>query len=87
MQIQTKIKKWGNSLALRLSGPMVAVPHFSKDMLVNVYITEEGIEIKPIHTRKKEALPFKEADLLDGLTPKKAHSDELITVIKKELGR
>ena len=30
-------------------------------------------------------LPFKEADLLKGLTPTKAHADELVSITDKEL--
>ena len=86
MHIQTKIKKWGNSLALRLSGPMITIPHFTRDMLVDVQITENGIKIKKARPQKKHPLPFSEADLLNGLTPQKAHADEIITLIKKELG-
>ena len=86
MRVQAKIKKWGNSLALRLSGPMVAVPHFKENMLVDVNVTEAGIEIKPFISKKKGLLPFSEADLLEGLTAKRAHADELIDVTPKELG-
>ena len=86
MRVQAKIKKWGNSLALRLSGPMSAIPHFKANMLVNVEVTEEGIEVHPVVKHKRGKLPFKEADLLKGLTPKKAHADELVYLTDKELG-
>ena len=86
MNVQAKIKKWGNSLALRLSGPMVALPHFEENMLVNVHITDEGIEVKPIKSAQKRALPFSEEDLLEGITAKRAHADELIKLTKRELG-
>lgn len=85
MRIQARIKKWGNSLALRLSGPLAAIPHFKADMLVNVEVTEEGIQVRPAK-RKRGKLPFKESDLLKGLTPKKAHANELIRLTDKELG-
>ncbi len=86
MNIQARIKKWGNSLALRLSGPMCTIPHFTADMLVNVNVSEKGIEIRPAVKRRKGKLPFTEADLLDGLTAKKAHADELVNISDKELG-
>lgn len=63
MNVQTKIKEWGNSLALRLSGLLVALPHFEENMLVNVHNTEEGIDIKPVVAKRKNLLPFSEADL------------------------
>ena len=55
-------------------------------MLVDVHITEEGIEIKPVVKKRKRKLPFKESDLLEGLTSEKAHADELINPTDKELG-
>lgn len=87
MHVQTKIKKWGNSLALRLSGPMVLLPHFKENMLVDVRVTESGLEIKPVVLKKQKKLPFSEADLLEGLTAKHAHADTLVIPTKKELGK
>ena len=58
MNVQAKIKKWGNSLALRLSGPMAALPRFKEDMLVNVHITEEGIAVKPVVSKRKKDCPL-----------------------------
>ena len=31
MKVKTEIKKWGNSLAIRLSGSMAKLPEFDKD--------------------------------------------------------
>ena len=86
MNVQAKIKKWGNSLALRLSGPMVSIPHFKENMDVDVNITEEGILIKPAINKSKKNLPFSEENLIDGLTPRRAHADEIISLSTKELG-
>jgi antitoxin component of MazEF toxin-antitoxin module len=72
MNVQAKIKKWGNSHALRLSAPMAALPRFKKDMLVNVHITEEGIAVKPVVSKRKKTLPFSASDLLEGLTVMRA---------------
>lgn len=82
--MRTTIKKWGNSLALRLSGPMASIPHFEEDMLVDVEISEDGIQVRP--AKKEIKLPFKESDLLKGLSPKSAHADEIAHLTSKELG-
>ncbi len=84
MRIQAKIQKWGNSLGIRLSGPIKAIPQFKEDMLVDVDVTEEGISIRPKKKKKRKKLPFSEIDLLDGLTVKTSHADELAFLNDKE---
>lgn len=83
MRIQTKIKKWGNSLGLRLSGPMKSIPHFEEDMMVDVEVTEKGLTIHPCES--KQYLSFSEKQLLKNLDAKTAHADELATLSSKEL--
>lgn len=84
MKIQTKIQKWGNSLALRISGPIKSIPHFRADMLVDVEINEAGITVKPVAREKLKH--FKERELLAGLTADVAHVDELPKLSDKEWG-
>ena len=84
MRIQTKILKWGNSLGIRLSGPIKAIPQFKENMMVDVDITEEGIQVRPKITKKRKKLPFSESDLLSGLTANKAHADAVASIRDKE---
>ena len=78
MKTHAKIQKWGNSLGIRITGAMKTVPHFEENMIVTVEITEKGIFIHPAPKKKKEKLiPFTEEELLQGLTPYLAHTDEL----------
>lgn len=84
MNLQTTIKKWGNSLALRLSGPMSSLPYLKENAVVMVHATDEGFEVKPAKNNKR--LPFSESELLEGLTAKRAHADEVVQLSKKELG-
>jgi antitoxin MazE len=84
MKVRTKIQKWGNSLGLRLSGPIKSIPHFKADMLVDVEITQDGIQVQAAVPRKIKPLPFSEAELLKDLTPQKAHKELLGTVNHKE---
>jgi len=65
---------------------MVFLPHLKENMVVNVHITSLGLEIRPVVAKKRKKLPYGEAELLKGLTAKRAHADELIAPSKKELG-
>ena len=70
MQIETEIKKWGNSLALRVSGSMAEVPGFSAGTRVTVDISEEGLVIKPVVEEVREPrLPYSEKELLADMQP------------------
>ncbi len=75
MRVQAKIQKWGNSLGLRLAGPMKAVPHFKEDMIVDVEVTEK---------QYRKVLSFSEAQLLKELSKKTVHADELALLLRKE---
>lgn len=83
MKIQTTIQKWGNSLAIRITGPLKTIPHFSANMPVEIEVSEKGLKIQAIKKQKKK-LRFTEAQILKGLTAKKAHADELIEVDHRE---
>jgi antitoxin MazE len=83
MYMQTKIQRWGNSLAIRLTGPARTVPHFSENMPVSIEISEEGITIRPIKKVSKY-IPFTEAALLKGMTPALAHADDLANPTTEE---
>jgi antitoxin MazE len=77
MKIQTTIQKWGNSLAIRITGPLKTVPHFTANMPIEIVVNKKGLTIYPITSKKNKLLIFSEAQLLKGLTPKKAHADEI----------
>ena len=87
MEIETEIKKWGNSLALRLSGAMAEMPSFAVGTKVRVGISKEGLVIKKaVNQQKKLCLPYSEKSLLKGLSPEAAHADELAAISQTELG-
>ncbi len=85
MRMQATIQKWGNSLALRLTGPIKAIPHFEADMLVDIDIEESGITIYPAKKKLKK-LPYTEKELLKGLNARTAHADLLAEPSDKEMG-
>lgn len=84
MKIQTTIQKWGNSLAIRITGPLKTIPHFSANMPIEIEVNESGLTIHPITPKKRKLLLFKEAQLLKGLTAKKAHADEVVDIHHRE---
>lgn len=85
MKVQSTIQKWGNSLALRLTGPIKTIPHFENNMQVNIEIEEGYIKIYPVKEDVK-TLPFSEKDLLKDLDSKTAHAECLAHVKIKEMG-
>jgi antitoxin MazE len=81
------IQPWGNSLGLRITRPMGELAHLAKGSKVEIEITEKGLLVKP--TAKKRGrleLPYSESELVRGLTPAKAHADELPTLLSSETG-
>jgi hypothetical protein len=56
-------------------------------MEFNVIVSEEGIQVQPaVRNRRQSKLPYTEAELLKGLTPRKAHADELANLTSHEIG-
>ncbi len=85
MKIHTKIQKWGNGLALRISGAMREIPHLKAGTKVDIEITEQGFTVKKSLSRGINRLPFAEEDLLKGMSPEKAHADLLTTPLSHEI--
>ena len=87
MKVETEIKKWGNSLALRVTGVMATLPEFKVGTRVVVEVTDEGLVVKPA-TRKKDRFhfPYTESELLADLTPETVHADELTNIAAYEFG-
>jgi antitoxin MazE len=87
MKVESEIKKWGNSLALRVTGIMADLPNFRDGTKVIVEVSEEGIMVKPVRSpRRKPHLPYSEKELLADLSPESAHADELANPLAKEMG-
>jgi len=68
MIVNTKIQKWGNGLALRVSGLLRDVPHFQSGDEVQIEVNEEGFVVKKVKLQRK-ALPFSEDEIIKGLNP------------------
>lgn len=87
MQVETEIKKWGNSLALRVSGIMAEMPQFKPGTKVTVDVSGEGLVVRRASGQAgKYQFPFSESELLDGMTPESAHADAWAKPSGTELG-
>lgn len=75
MLVRAYIQKWGNSLALRITGPVRTIPKFKVGMEIDTQVSEEGVNVRPVHQPQRFKLHFTESDLLNGLTPRKAHAE------------
>jgi len=83
MRIQTTIQKWGNGLALRVSGAMREIPGFQEGSVVEVEITENGLLVeKP---KAPTGFPISEQTLLDSLDESTAHADLVADPIPGEI--
>ena len=85
MKTEAKIQKWGNGLALRISGLIRDIPHFEDGTKVEVDIFEDGFTVKKCKPTKTNAFPFSEEQLLADITPDLAHADLLAQPLAREL--
>ncbi len=86
MKTECEIKKWGNSLAIRITSAMAEMPHFEVGTKVIVDSNEDGLVIKrSSKPKRKLKLPYTEKDLLKGLDSYSAHADELAGLIDSEV--
>ncbi len=87
MKIHAKIQKWGNSLGLRISGPLKTIPKFEENMQVTVDVTSGGIYVYPQKKlTARDILPFTLEELLadvDEETVRRYH-DLLPKLLPKE---
>lgn len=87
MRVESEIKKWGNSLALRVTGIMAELPKFKVGTKVIVDVTDEGFTVKPATPEEKGfCFPYSEQVLLADMTPEKVHADALAKPTASEFG-
>jgi len=83
--MQSQIKRWGNSAAVRLTSQLLADAKLDIKSNIEISVVDGKIIIESIDHSTKY-LPFTEAELLKGLTPELAHADEIIQVTADEFG-
>ena len=87
MRIETEIKKWGNSLALRVTGAMAELPRFKPGTRVTVDVSGDGFVVKRADGRiGKFRFPHDEAALLAEMTAENSHADMLADPVGPEIG-
>lgn len=85
--MNSEIKRWGNSAAVRLSSKVLAQANLDVSAPISINVRAGKIVIEPlVKKRKTLKLPYSEAELLRGLTPESAHADELATPSSAEMG-
>ena len=68
--MQTKVQKWGNSLAVRIPKPFVKEAHLAYGTSVDLTVDDGRIIINP------RAVPeYRLDDLLKGVTPRNRHAE------------
>lgn len=85
---EATIQPWGNSLGSRITRALSEVAHLERGMAVTIAVADGGLLVKPsLKVRsKRPPLPYSETDLIKGMTPARAHADELPRAIASELG-
>jgi antitoxin MazE len=86
--MQSEIKRWGNSAAVRLPRKLLNEARLEIDSAVTIKVEENRIVIEALEetARKRLQLPFSEAELVAGLSAETAHADELPdSLLEKEL--
>jgi antitoxin MazE len=68
--VQTKIQKWGNSLAVRIPKPFVKEAHLASGTSVDLSVDDGKIIIDP-----RSEPEYRLEDLLKGVTPRNLHAE------------
>ncbi len=76
-----RIQAWGNSMGLRITRAVGEAARLEKGALVTMELTEDGLLIRP---KQAPGKAWTEDKLLEGMTPYKAHADELPELISHE---
>lgn len=85
--MQSEIKRWGNSAAVRLSSKILTQAKLDLSSPINIEVRDGKIVIEALATTiKKVKLPFSEAQLLSGLDAYSAHADEITQPSSGEMG-
>ncbi|PFG52303.1 antitoxin MazE [Marinobacter sp. LV10R520-4] len=85
--MQSEVKRWGNSAAVRLSSKILAQARLDVSSPIRIDVKAGKIVIEAVEKAShKINLPFSEADLLVGLDAHGAHADEIAEPSAAEMG-
>ena len=83
--MQSQVKKWGNSAAIRIPANVLHDVGLSIHSIVNIDVIDDQIVIKsPNEKKQRIRLPFTETELLQNLDGYTAHADELASLLPSE---
>ena len=82
--MRTIIRKVGNSLGNIIPAAFIRQLELEEGVEINITVKNGRLIIEPI--RKKKKLPFSEEELLEGLTERTAHADEITKISSAEWG-
>lgn len=83
--MQSQIKKWGNSAAIRIPANVLHDVGLSIHSIVNIDVIDDQIVITaPNEKKPRIRLPFTETELLQNLDGYMAHADELANLLPSE---
>ncbi|MDQ7825343.1 MAG: AbrB/MazE/SpoVT family DNA-binding domain-containing protein [Candidatus Eremiobacteraeota bacterium] len=68
--MRLKVRKWGNSLAIRIPRELAALSRITNDSSVEVEVSEKMLILRPVE-EKKPAL----SELLQMITPQNLHTE------------
>ncbi|MPV86051.1 AbrB/MazE/SpoVT family DNA-binding domain-containing protein [Ostreibacterium oceani] len=85
MQITGKITKWGNGLGLRINQEIAKGLGINYGCEVTLSLDEENHVLTVSAVNRKNKWPFKEADLIKGITVDNSHADLLTNPAGKEI--
>jgi antitoxin MazE len=74
--MKSQIKRWGKDAAVFIPSEFLVEAKVNVDSVVDVSVVDGKIVIQALNNTEK-MFPYTEAELLSGLTPEKAHADEL----------
>jgi antitoxin MazE len=85
--METQIKRWGNSAAIRIPSSILSDINLTIDSQINIEVKGNSIVIEPVAKSKKRLnLPFNEQSLIEGLDAHSAHADSIAVLMNAELG-
>lgn len=84
--MESEIKQWGHSAAVRLSKKVLAQANLDISDRISMTVQDGRIVIQPVEKAKQRIkLPFSESDLLKGLDSHTAHADEAAQLMEGEV--
>lgn len=77
MKYRTKVGRSGNSLSCRISKALAEELSISDGTEIDIESNDTGFSVSVVKPRVKHSLPYREDELVSGLSQKKAYVDLL----------